>query len=299
MLSIPGFNYVREALAAPFGKRPSVTPLVFRGSSFPFISGDTFRSLAESVWEAPGFISRQHGIPGTFFIEVDVVNREPLERLGEEIAKLDSPPVVIIHNGDKELSSEKLSALSALCESVYCVNLVSEIEGVIALPIGLENLWRNRNGRLDLFYPDLQNLDQPSRNRVVTGSFAIHTNPEVRKPLAQMMRVSRHGFLGKTRDLESFRSVLRDSMFVICPPGNGTDTHRTWESIYSGAVPVVLKGSLASSLVESLPILEVDNYQDFLSLSDGDLRSIFHVKKHQSRDKAFAPYWVKELRGLR
>ena len=34
---------------------------------------------------------------------------------------------------------------------------------------------------------------------------------------------------------------MRQSLFVACPPGNGPDTHRFWEALYLGAVPIILE----------------------------------------------------------
>ncbi len=49
--------------------------------------------------------------------------------------------------------------------------------------------------------------------------------------------------------------------FVISPPGNGLDCHRTWEALALGCIPIVMRsGSLLDLLYESLPILLVDDY---------------------------------------
>jgi hypothetical protein len=49
--------------------------------------------------------------------------------------------------------------------------------------------------------------------------------------------------------------------FVLCPPGNGVDTHRMWEALVAGAIPVVLR-SQAMKPFESLPILFVEDYRE-------------------------------------
>ena len=41
-------------------------------------------------------------------------------------------------------------------------------------------------------------------------------------------------------DLHAYRQLLLRSKYVLSPPGNGPDCHRTWESIYLGAIPIVL-----------------------------------------------------------
>jgi len=109
------------------------------------------------------------------------------------------------------------------------------------------------------------------------------------------MERSRHGHQGMVWKSGEFRDVISRTLFVISPPGNGADAHRPWESVYLGAVPVVEKASLAASLTESLPILAVDRYEDFLDLSDDELLLTYQRIRQRAVDKAYAPYWVSKI----
>ena len=57
---------------------------------------------------------------------------------------------------------------------------------------------------------------------------------------------------------------MRDSGLVICPRGAGVDTHRFWECLLLGAIPVVLNqdhcGRLAQNL--DLPVISVEAWSD-------------------------------------
>ena len=86
-----------------------------------------------------------------------------------------------------------------------------------------------------------------------------------------------------------------EAKFVLSPPGNGIDCHRTWESIYLGAVPVVLSGFLSEELAESLPVLVVDSYKEFLQYSDSMLEALFEEISVVRAEKAFMPFWVNEI----
>lgn len=41
-----------------------------------------------------------------------------------------------------------------------------------------------------------------------------------------------------------FFTDLGNSRFVVSPPGNGIDCHRTWEALALGAIPIVQNSSL-------------------------------------------------------
>ena len=61
--------------------------------------------------------------------------------------------------------------------------------------------------------------------------------------------------------LEEYKNNLVSSSFVLCPEGNGIDTHRVWEALYSGSIPVV-KNRTAFKSFDKLPILFVDSFYD-------------------------------------
>jgi len=45
-------------------------------------------------------------------------------------------------------------------------------------------------------------------------------------------------------DFKEYVQQLKESVYVICPEGNGIDTHRVYETILASSVPVVLKSPL-------------------------------------------------------
>lgn len=55
---------------------------------------------------------------------------------------------------------------------------------------------------------------------------------------------------------------MRDFGAVVCPRGNGLDTHRFYEALYVGAVPVVLRGSYMARLGRyyGFPLIEVPSW---------------------------------------
>ena len=55
---------------------------------------------------------------------------------------------------------------------------------------------------------------------------------------------------------------LQQHIFSICPPGNGKDTHRAWESIFFGCIPIVEKSNMNDFFATLFPILVVDRWSD-------------------------------------
>ena len=61
--------------------------------------------------------------------------------------------------------------------------------------------------------------------------------------------------------LNIYQEDLSKYSFVLCPWGNGYDTNRLWEALYSGCIVVTKKHHTFSNL-KGLPILLVDSYED-------------------------------------
>jgi len=78
--------------------------------------------------------------------------------------------------------------------------------------------------------------------------------------------------------------------FVLSPPGNGLDCHRTWEVLYVGSIPVVISSTL-DPLYVGLPVIIVDSWEevteDFL-----ERKYIEITNKQHNMDKLYLGYWI-------
>ncbi len=63
-------------------------------------------------------------------------------------------------------------------------------------------------------------------------------------------------WLPKQQRLQFWKNC-NTAAFVICPFGNGLDTHRTWETLVLGRIPIIPKSKL-NKVFEGLPIVEVE-----------------------------------------
>lgn len=55
---------------------------------------------------------------------------------------------------------------------------------------------------------------------------------------------------------------LQEHIFCLCPPGNGKDTHRVWEALAFGCIPIVEKSNMNDYYATLFPILVVDRWSD-------------------------------------
>jgi hypothetical protein len=55
---------------------------------------------------------------------------------------------------------------------------------------------------------------------------------------------------------------MREHRYVLAPHGHGLDTHRLWEALYMGCIPIVQRSAMDSRLLADLPVLLVDTYEE-------------------------------------
>lgn len=65
-------------------------------------------------------------------------------------------------------------------------------------------------------------------------------------------------------------------MFGVSPHGNGLDSHRTWEMLYLGMVPIVKSSSL-DPLYNGLPVLIVKEWDDVCNHNVQRTHKLFHA----------------------
>lgn len=237
-----------------------------RISSFPFVSGDTFRSVCDLVIDEPREVATaqarlETGGRRSLFVAIDALPHF-LEGVSDSAA---AEIRLVVHNGDL-LPSELLAKHAHRFATVFAVNWVGDPQLIRPLPIGIENAWIGVNGVWPLFHDCVpasraSRLAAP-RARQVLIAFNDQTCPEVRGParaafLASGLDVDAPAFMSPT----TYHERLRNSLFVPSPRGNGIDCHRTWEAIYAGAVPVVLRRDWAFEHL-ALPVLVVDTWAE-------------------------------------
>lgn len=272
-----------------------------RPTSFPFISGDTFRSFCDVVVD-------ECGVSGTTWLRGQKIfcatkyahDLTGIVEKNQQLKSIAKEMTVLLHNGDQIPNASLFAQLLEYFAHVYTVNVTPELErmGVGALPIGIENLHWNGNGLLTYFpYPARVNQLIPwyERRNLVFGSFRTHTNPGVREPLQGLFRRAGMTWHSPDGNTQSYFNGMRDSIFVVSPQGNGLDCHRTWEALYSGCIPVVTQGTLSRTITNDLPFLIVDSWEAFSYMTMSDLMGQAEGLSTRSRQSAYLGYWLTRL----
>jgi hypothetical protein len=108
---------------------------------------------------------------------------------------------------------------------------------------------------------------------------------EVKNEIPDFSRVGRLNFLRN----------LRKYSLVACPEGNGIDTHRLWETLYMGGIPVVRKNPAMQSLFDQLPVLQLNNWKELQNV--GLIEKKYYEVQTKSWDPAIlkTSYWISAI----
>lgn len=159
--------------------------------------------------------------------------------------------VIACQNADTEFNSTWLARLRPYALHIYTINCVIQDPMVTTIPIGFGD-WS-----LDII-PSIR-VSSPRTIEILAG-FLTRTNPRAREPCLESMKRDSRAITDITKTRQEYYERLCISKYVVCPEGQGHDTHRIYEAIHFGAIPILLKPSVLSHLYKDMPIRWVDSW---------------------------------------
>ena len=137
---------------------------------------------------------------------------------------------------DKNLYRKKPSCIS----DWYAVNVNIDKNDLIPIPLGLSNPFSKKNLSLNDFNSpfDCKNFEQKS---IYCMSISTkNTNYKQRTKLYEKFEDKEWSIIkNPVLNNEDYKKDLGQYKFTLCPWGNGVDTHRIYESLYSGCIPII------------------------------------------------------------
>lgn len=268
-------------------------PNLNREAQHPFISGDAFREYCDFAYDdldrslnpldvtKPGstiFLRFEGDYVKEFFTKI-----HPL---------IPVKYILITHNNDDDtpgpyrtfLDDDKIMAWFADNYDGY------KHEKLHPLPMGIANFcWGSGN----VLTINLVMRKKIPKTRLAHMCISTWTYPKEREMV--LNKFSNAPFVYSTGQ-KPFDDYLRDAAsakFSIAPRGNALDTHRIWECLLIGTIPIVKTSSL-DVLYENLPILIIDDWDQ---VTEEFLNEKYVEMKNKTYDmqKMWIDYWLKVL----
>ena len=183
----------------------------------------------------------------------------------KELGRFDKRFVVVTHNSDEPIDDSYDIPPNVV--RWFAQNVATDNPRVESIPIGLENdMWgQHWHPPVDkkAILEEKMKEDKHYRN-LVYMNFNPATAPIKRDPVWEMFKdqpwVTAHR-RSNFSDFPNYVDNVRHHKFVLCPEGNGMDTHRTWETLYLGNIPVERRNK-NNRFYTDLPILLVDDWSE-------------------------------------
>ena len=203
---------------------------------------------------------------------------------------------IVCSQGDEDFSSKLIIKKPKCVSKVYSINISTKDNSLIPIPIGLSNNYSPKN-LIDKDFKTTNTSDFfNSKENFLYINFQENTNRLARDTIYKFFNSKEWAKVDLPNlSLNEYKRNLENSSFVLCPWGNGFDTHRVWESLYSGAIPITIN-HITYGYLEDLPVIFVDNFEN---LSKQFLEeSIQNLSKNEYNfEKLYMDYWIKEIRG--
>jgi len=274
-----------------------------RPSSLPYVSGDSFRAIADHVHDETAEAKPEDISRG----EVVFVSAPRVASYFRDVhPRISHPYVLITHNGDTNIDESMLAFIDDKIIRWFAQNAVARHPRMTPIPIGLENLHHYKNGIVSFFRKTQKQIARqsaaqarPSRRARILYHFKVRTNARERQPALDFF--SRQPLAETLENKLSpglYLKELSSYEFVASPPGNGLDCIRTWEAMYLETVPIV-KDSAAMRSFESLglPLWVVRDWDELSNLTESDLQEKYDtLVRAADRRPLYMDYWISMIK---
>jgi hypothetical protein len=281
----------RAYVAGVYAKRI----LRWQSTSYPHITIDAFSRLADFRINPVAWRLNERNSMDISRSQVIFCRGEDLEGLLNSNLNI-KPKVIICGNSDYEFHTLPKSLPKSLRALFLQNSYVSDNETVFTIPIGIENLRWGVNG-----HPKLLKKVRPNKvkdeilfgpfgethsiRKEVFTEFTLHQGPWTVLPSSRI-------------SANEYSEIARQYRYVAAVRGNGVDTHRLWESLYRGIIPLVQIDSWSLSLQHlGLPIQFLSNWsaRHISDLYDKLPKECFNP---QDYEPLWMPYWENKIKGF-
>jgi hypothetical protein len=186
--------------------------------------------------------------------------------------------LLYFHNSDGNFLQDHYNTLNLPhCKQIYSQN--NTVPQVITLPIGQANSqWKHGNEKLLL-----NSIN--SKIQKTNTNFSLKNDIFLNFTITTPLRIDCKKILlnkgipwVENKEYHDYLNTLATYRYCICVEGNGLDTHRFWECLYLGVVPICVKNEWTNRNKDELPMIVLNNWNEMSTekLNTFDLKKYSH-----------------------
>jgi len=222
-------------------------------------------------------------------------NSDLIENLFNHLRNVNFRNIILITNQSDRAINKSVFLKRPHCISKwYAINVNYIDKDLIPIPLGLSNNISKKNLTESSFSEMEYNFNSQKINKLYIN-FNENTNYKERTWIKDYFSNKEFAYIENSiLDLREYQEKLTNYRFVLCPFGNGFDSHRIWETLYSGSIPVVMNHPTFNCL-NDLPVIMVD---DFKNITEQYLLNRLEDLRYQDLDfkKLELDWWIDNIR---
>lgn len=248
-------------------------------------------------------------INGIYALKIDKV----VEFLQYKAPQIQHPFSIVTHWGDFSVTQQLFNYAKQFpfFRKWFGQNVDCSIDSAIhSLPIGLEdypnNLLCSKNGSR---IPTTELLHESTKidivpSYLVYANFTVGNYPKERELAYKVVNGVKwalskpHYFQPNkivtechTKVYNNYLNEIKSSYYVMCPRGAGIDTHRFWETLYLGRIPIV-KRCNNTRYYEDLPVLIVDTWEEVTEKLLTEKLDYYTNRNNFNMNKLKMSWWI-------
>lgn len=267
----------------------------WRRNSSPHISGDAFADFADFVFNPPRWRNFNHW-KSLSDAQVIFCKSDQLAEMFDQYHDQINAKVIITGNSDYEFHQIPRNIPPSIRAMFLQNSFISDNRFIFSVPIGLENFRLGVNGNPKFIR---------SRKKSKTNSGCVLFGPlsathPIRETVIERFNKldSKWTLLTDRLNPRAYDRIANSYSFIAAVRGNGVDTHRLWESLYRGLIPIVVRDDWWKSLEHIFPqVISVSEWSCFeidqivLNKNNSNISDVLC-------DALWMPYWKEQINAF-
>lgn len=264
-----------------------------RVSSYPYISGDTFRAICNHHIDETNQPFDPHAVQTGDIIFVRGYP-EFLDQFLHHLPHITNKFILLTHNMDETMPGK----YEYLLNDERIIAWFTQNKGInhpklIGLPIGIANAYIE-HGNTEVLNKILKEISNNTKQYLLYVNFRTHTNMKARNKVLEYFKTKPFCTVATPKPWSTYLIDMSYSKFILSPPGNGFDCHRAWEALLMNSIPVMISTPI-DDLFDDLPVIIVKNWsqvtKEFLEQQYSKIK-----QKNYNFKKLYADYWLNKIK---
>ncbi|PZO37668.1 MAG: hypothetical protein DCF19_18470 [Pseudanabaena frigida] len=173
--------------------------------------------------------------------------------------------IIYLHNSDhhfNDCNSKLLEAKHITKVFSQNINLSDLHPKLNFLPIGIANsMWEH--GNIHALHETITRTSSLEKIKNLYVNINPNTFPYRKDVLGAIKKSNSYLVASEAKPFAEYLNDLSEYRFCLCVRGNGVDTHRFWESLYLGVIPVIInnKHTNTQNYIQYLNLLDIPFFE--------------------------------------